>query len=283
MTNVVPILFAGGVAEATQEKVYHPNDSIVANSTNCFGKKYAKIPTSEIFIDPQYQRIQTESKVRELVRNWNEDLYEPIKVTYRDNKFFANDGGKRLRAQIAMGRRDVVCEICDENTIHAEAARYINQAKYVTRFRPKDTFKANLLLGDTVDTTLKAVCDEFCVSLPLDDSRDATGAVTNLSVVRNIIRVLGEGGLRWIFSIIRDCGWENAKRGYDRNIIEALKFIYMTYSDNLDAVASVITGYFTSNNIMPLTFKSTSVKNYPDISAPKAMRNELCKIVEQTR
>lgn len=144
----------------------YSNDVIIANAQNVYGKKYAIIPVSEIDIDPAYQRKQKDKSIMKLARGWDEELYDPIKVTYREGRFKVNDGGHRLLAQIANGRKNVVCQICGKSTLQDEATRFVRQDALTTKLKPIDTFKANIVIGEPVDTAIKRICDANMIAIP---------------------------------------------------------------------------------------------------------------------
>ena len=248
----------------------HPNDSIISNAQNLFGKRYALIPVSEIDVDYTYQRQQKDANVRNLAQNWNDEIYDPIKVTYRDNRFKAFDGGHRLYAQIMMGRGEVVCEICAEASLEAEAYRFVHQFDHVVRPKPVDTFNANVLLGDPVDCAIKKLCEKHNVTLAYKSTQKPR-TLTNLNRAREVVRICGEDCLAWIFEIVDECGWLEIPRGLSGFTIVLLRSMWQEFRNHRDAAKKAIINYLAVDPKMsPKTLAGISCGMRPDLSAAQA-------------
>lgn len=271
----------------------NPNDLIIMNAqTDLCGRKLALIPVSEIDVNMSYQRTQTKQAVNKLVANWDSDLYEPIRVIYRDGKFRAWDGGKRLAAQIIMGKTEVVCQICNTKTMdadmlwHEEIKRFKSQTECITKLRPVDMFRANLADGEPLETMIKSVCDEFGVTLKLDGERGwkQNKTITNISRFTSLAKTIKEDGIRWIFSLIHDMKMDReGYNGYNTAFIMALGFLYNDPVASHSVMAKRLIEYHLAKpevTVQHKTFswrsddyKYNARKAYPNCSDEQALVN----------
>ena len=78
-----------------------------------FNYEYKTVNTKDIFVDT-YQRKLDRNKVRKIVANFNNNIMNPIKVSYRDGKYFVFDGQHTEQALILMNDgkdTDVYCKV----------------------------------------------------------------------------------------------------------------------------------------------------------------------------
>lgn len=267
-------------AEETVRK-WNPNDSIISNAQIAQGRKYITVPITEIDIDMPYQREQSEAEVDKIIANWNEELYDPIKVAYRDGKFKAWDGGKRLRAQIKMGRVEVDCRLCSEKTLKEEAKSFVEQGKCTKKLTPKDTFRCNIVLGEEIDTIINEVCKTYRISVLSLRGGVSHLALGSISETRNVVRTIGKEGLEWIFDLINATGWRQWGFCYSSTIMRALKNIYEGHKDNTDKTFNQLVEKTKVYHITrPIDLQRNAVLKYPDLDKRMAITNYLEDIIE---
>ena len=255
-TTLAPVVFVSSEAlkEVNNTKVQrNPNDLIIMNAqTDICGRKLALIPISEIDTEMAYQRKQTSQAINKLVANWDNDLYEPIRVIYRDGKFRAWDGGKRLAAQIIMGKTEVVCQICNTGTMeadklwHEEIKRFKKQSECITKLRPVDMFRCNLADGEPIATMIKSVCDQYGVTLKLDGEKtwNKTKTITNISRFVGLAKLIGEDGIRWVFDLIHSMKMDReGYNGYNTAFVLALGEMYNNPIASRAAIANKLIAY----------------------------------------
>ena len=262
----------------------NPNDLIIMNAeVSRNGQRYAFIPVSEIDIDLDYQREQSEKAVDSLVAGWNEERYEPIHVAYRDGRFKAWDGGKRLRAQIKMGRDNVYCKLCNFDTLKAEITAYIEQGKYVTRISPIDLFKAKLFRGDEKPNMIKRVCDEYGVDIKLNKVKGGyiDKTITNISRFESIAGNVGENGLRWIFDTIHGMTLDMAgKYGCNTIVLCALGSMYANPIQSYATMGQKLAQFGIEHpNYTTRDYRVHARRNYPTLNEVPATVNLLESIV----
>lgn len=302
--KLAPVVFVSPEAlkaEAQTKMQRNPNDLIIMNAqTDLCGRKLALIPVSEIDSEMAYQRKQTAQAINKLVANWDNDLYEPLRVIYRDGKFRAWDGGKRLAAQIAMGKTAVVCQICNTETMeadklwHEEIKRFKKQSECVTKLRPVDMFRCNLADGEPLATMIKSVCDEYGVTLKLDGEKiyNKTKTITNISRFVELAKTIGEQGIRWVFDVIHSMKMDReGYNGYATAFVLALGEMYNNPIASHKIIADKLTVYQLEKPEVELfrckkcfswradDYKYNARQAYPNLSDKDALANFFKDIV----
>lgn len=285
--KLAPVVFVSPEAlkaEAKTKPQRNPNDLIIMNAeVSRNGQRYAFIPVSEIDIDLDYQREQSEKAVDSLVAGWNEERYEPIHVAYRDGRFKAWDGGKRLRAQIKMGRDNVYCKLCNFDTLKAEITAYIEQTKYVTRISPADLFKAKLFRGDEMPTMIKKVCDEYGIDIKLNGSRShhIVNTITNISRFQRTAQTVKENGIRWIFDTVKAMNLDKkGKDGYNTTFLMVLGAIYAHPIASFATIQNKLAEFGVAHPYWHTgSYRAAAKREYPTLNDEPAMVNLLESIV----
>ena len=285
--TLAPVVFVSSEAlkEVNNTKAQrNPNDLIIMNAeVSRNGQKYAFIPVSEIDIDMTYQREQTERATNKLIANWNEERYEPIKVAYRDGRFKAWDGGKRLRAQIKMGRENVYCRICDFETIKDEINSFIRSGECVTKIKPKEMFKAKLFLGEEQQVTIKKICDKYGISIEFDKSHGmcTDRKITNISQIEKMFSTIGEKGLDWVFDTIHEMTLDaEGKQGCNTILLRALGVIYSKPIDSYNSIQKALHEFALKHSSWHSTaYRVNAKREYPMLEDVSATVNLLESIV----
>lgn len=80
-------------------------DVILHNQQTIGGKQFGYVPLDAMFLDKRIQREQNMNKVNWLVRNWNANLMEPLKVSMHpeEKRCSIINGGHRYLAMQQLG------------------------------------------------------------------------------------------------------------------------------------------------------------------------------------
>ena len=70
-----------------------------------FQKEWRLVKPKEINIDPLYQRNLDEKRVAKMVKQYNPNLVNPPKVSFRDGKYWVFDGQHTIDAQKSQRRQ----------------------------------------------------------------------------------------------------------------------------------------------------------------------------------
>lgn len=281
-TNVLPAVFLSSDPNIAKR---NPNDSIVSNAQIVQGRKYITVPVTEIDIDMPYQRHQSEAAINKLVANWDEDKYEPIKVAYRDGRFKAWDGGKRLQAQMEMGRVEVDCRLCRETTLLEEAKSFAHQGDCVTKLKAADIYRCNILLGDPIDTAINDLCHKYCILVPVGRGKVSSHTLGSITEAREIVKAIGKDGFDWLLGFIHNSHWRFSGRAYASPVLRALKNVYLNHREELNTVSKKLAKRIESDeNIKSVAaWQKNSVLKYPEMDKRTAMHTYLEEIISQIK
>lgn len=97
---------------------------------NKFNFEYKQISSKCILSEPSYQRSIDFSRVKKIVSNFNPNLVNPIKVSFRDGKYYVFDGQHTLKALVARnGNKDLMvdCKVYYDMTLEDEARLFAEQ------------------------------------------------------------------------------------------------------------------------------------------------------------
>ena len=65
-----------------------------------FEYEYKKVNTKHIVVDGDYQRALNPQRVKRMVAEYNPNLVNAVKVSFRDGKYYCFDGQHTMKAQI---------------------------------------------------------------------------------------------------------------------------------------------------------------------------------------
>lgn len=94
-----------------------------------FSFEYKQISSKCLVVDDGYQRLLDFSRVKRIVSNFNPNLINPIKVSYRDGKYFVFDGQHTLKSLMTKNGGDLMvdCKVYYGMTYEDEARLFSEQ------------------------------------------------------------------------------------------------------------------------------------------------------------
>lgn len=208
-----------------------------------------------------------------MLDNWDSNKCDPITVNYRsDGFYYVINGQHRTEAAKAKGVNQIVCDVFVGLTLKEEADLFAGQYDGTTKLNPIDSYRANIIRGEEIDTLIKEICDKYGVSVTYDKAPKVLGSLT---VVRNIIKpsVTNSGGkssdarenvkiVDWIFDIFKQSGWESYKDTYNADMMQSLWYVWRNNQDILTTVKRKLIDFF--KNSSPKELKSLGNIEYPD-------------------
>ena len=236
-----------------------------------YSLKIASVPVSEMAVDSFYQRVAG-SNVKYLTKNWDSKKCDPLYVSYRNDKFYIMNGQHRYLAARERGITYLPCIIRTGLTQKQEAKVFVQQGMGTKKLSVYDTYKGNLLYGEEIDTKIEKVVNDYGLKIIDTNSRSLSrqkiGGITEL---RTIVKNFGDSCLRWIFDIIKECGWCQESNGYDVAVVRMLKNTYSDYykTDKLDEVKNIIINFLKRTN--PTKFKTHAMVEYQGLKERRAM------------
>lgn len=236
-------------------------------------KIFCCIPVKLLKIDHEMYQRPLQKSFKYLLDNWDGNKCDPITVNYRNDGFYyVINGQHRTIVAEMLGINQIVCDVFVGLTLKEEAELFVGQYDGTTKLNPIDSYRANIIRGEEVDTLIKEVCEKYGVSVTHDKAPKVLGSLT---VVRNIIKpsVTNSGGkssdarenvkiVEWIFDIFQQSGWEDYKDTYNADMMQSLWYVWRNNQDILVSVKRKLVEYF--KNSSPKGIKALGNIKYPD-------------------
>jgi len=239
-------------------------------------KKFALVPVELIEVNEAYQRTETSSskKINYLANNWDENAYEPIRISPHPETctFDVIDGFHRLSAAKLRGQTYIVCEIIDftglsrDLRVRAEAELFAGQTKGRNPLSPIEKHKANLLLGDPDCVALQQVLDKYGIELNQSrkgkrGGRSKKGKFAAYTAALRVIRVHGKEILDATIDILCNARWNLATDGFSQRNVRNISQLMILHPDYVDEIKEAMAKYLTP--MQPLELASTAHTAYP--------------------
>lgn len=183
-------------------------------------------------MDYTYQR---EIKHNGLVSRWDEDKSRLITLSYRKgvpDRLYIIDGQHRVDAAIKNGTEYLAAEIFIDLTQEDEARMFSTQNENTRRLKPIDTYKANLIYKDPVDSIIDEVCKKHGIGIGKKSKPKTLHALTK---PRDIVKIHGKECLEWILSMLDEAHWDVYNQPYTAAWLDNFCASYCGHMDNLDA------------------------------------------------
>lgn len=189
---------------------------------------FMTIPANGIEVNRLYQRDTHNAVINKIIRNFDYHNVNPIKVVYRDGKYYAFDGQHTvlaLRALFGDSFRvpcfvyDDIPTWCDEAALF-EACNSTARGKKVT---PAEVWKSRINRGEPVATRIAAICKAAGVPLVINGG-NAKG-IRALSAVENIYNSLGDVLFEETLRILKSA-WNCEQYSLDAQLLKGMaKFV----------------------------------------------------------
>ena len=200
------------------------------------------VPMSEIEIDNGYQREIDYRHVAEIVKDFNINELEPIKVNCRSGKKFCFDGGHRLQACIEMGYSLIPCRLYHVSR-EEEIELYIHQQENSKKTQIHEKWKGWKATSDPVVLEIQRFCDKHSFVI---NSKKSTKARWGISAIKGLVvcyNTIGAKELDDTLYIISKA-WEGAasstKKCIFMGIATVLHRCNVVEKADIDRMASVL-------------------------------------------
>ena len=235
-------------------------------------KIFCYIPVRLLRIDHEMYQRPLQKNFKYLLDNWDSDKCDPITVNYRsDGYWYIINGQHRTEAAKAKGVNQIVCDVFVGLTLKEEADLFAGQYDGTTKLNPIDSYRANIIRGEEVDTLIKGICDKYGVMVSHEKAPKVLGSLT---VIRRIIRSSKSTGgkmksakenvkiVDWIFDIFKQSGWEEYRDTYNADIMQCLWYIWNNNQKNHNTAKNRLIEFFSTCS--PKELKALGNIKYPD-------------------
>jgi hypothetical protein len=244
----------------------------ITNSVEVGNKIFCSIPIDQLRIDHDMYQRPLQRSFQHIMDNWDNDKCDPITVNYRnDGYFYVINGQHRTEAAKRRNIDSIVCDVFVGLTLKEEAELFAGQYDGNTKLSPVDSYKANLIRGEMVDTLVKGICDKYNVTVSRDKAPKVLGSLTT---IRRIIKpsksddnplAAAQENVKivdWIFSIFEESKWGEYKDTYNADMIQCLWYIWRNNQDALLSCKTKLIDYF--RNKSPKEIKALGNLKYPE-------------------
>lgn len=197
---------------------------------------------SQIKIDPLYQRDLDVKRVSKIVTEWNGDLFNEPKVSYRDGQFWVFNGQHSISTwQEKFGDKPMLCKVYKGMTWLEECEAFVAQNGISKDPTTSEKLKAakEARRPDVMAMVDGAELVGFKVSFR--NSKGTPNTICALGTLFKAFHKLGPDAYVDMLTAIRDA-WDGDPDAVCTQIINAMTVFYKTYKGNFkreDLVASL--------------------------------------------
>lgn len=182
-----------------------------------------------------YQRPVDNRKIARIISEFNEHKVNPIKVSFRDGKYWVFDGQHTLSVLKAKNNGEdcmAWCEVHFGLTYEQEARLFAEQNDNATRVDVMYKAKALYEASDPEIVNIKNIIESVGLELNFNKSKGLNKIIA-IRKVEQIYRTLGENGLRKVLYLIKKT-WDGESTSLDKEILGGVGLFVKTYKGEFD-------------------------------------------------
>jgi len=198
------------------------------------------INTKLILSDQSYQRPVDPVRVAQIVKNFDRNLVNPPKLSFRDGRYYVYDGGHTIAALKAKnGGRDLtlMCKVTYGLTRQDEAMLFEEQNGLARAIEVNYKLRSQFNRGEESVMSMVRIAEShgFLVDFAKGTMRNRIIAVGTLL---RVYKRLGASGYSILLSILRDA-WDGTPDSTKKEIIEGLAIFLDQYGGQYSRVTLV--------------------------------------------
>lgn len=202
------------------------NRQMALNTTS--DSLYQTLPCNSIKLAP-YQRKCDLLRVNKYAENFNQDLFEAIHVSFRDNQYWVIDGQHRLMLAKKLGMKTIVCQVHYGMSYEEEAKLFDlyngNESSKATTIHAK--INARIEYGDPATMEIKNIVESTGFIFGLDNSK-AINKIIATSTLTFIHKQIGCEGLRRVLFLIKQ-SWDGIYEAVDKCMLMGVYLFVKNY------------------------------------------------------
>jgi hypothetical protein len=176
-------------------------------STKNINYEFEIISIDIIEIDIEYQRIVSEIKVRNIIKNFDINAFGTLLVNIRDDgKYYLIDGQHRLCVAMRLNIEKVPCIVTNGLTQEEEANLFVQLNTNRYQAKSTDKMKARIISNDKKAIEMSDILQEYGLKFNLlnggSERMRKKGYINNISCIEKIYNQKGEKYLRLVLDII---------------------------------------------------------------------------------
>lgn len=187
---------------------------------------------SQIKVDPLYQRKLNVRRVDEIVKQWNGDLFNEPKVSYRDGQYWVFNGQHSNSAwQEKFGDKPILCKVYKGMTWLDECEAFIQQNGISKDPSQTEKLKAMKEAKYEDVTGMVAGAERVGYTVNFGLAKNDANTIVAIAKLYKAYMTLGPEAYIDMLAAIKGA-WENDPDAVDGRIITAMTVFYKTYGDS---------------------------------------------------
>lgn len=194
----------------------------------------ASLSPSMCEIDKDYQRSIDEKLVAKIVREWDDRVVRPLKVSRRaDGKYYVIDGQHTLAAwKIVHGNTPIPVQIYEGLTRVEEKDLFVKQSGTIHLLADSAKLRAEYQFGNTEVVDMVECAKLLGYYVDFDKRGKSPNTISAVSALYKAYKMLGRDNYINILTVMRNA-WGSDKNATDGGIIKGIAFLYKYYSDKI--------------------------------------------------
>lgn len=197
--------------------------------------KIMQLNTKELCVDHSYQRLFKPSKVGKMLKEWDDKLVNPPKVSRRDGKYWIFDGQHTVAAlKTRNGGNDltITCRVYYNMTFKEEAEVFAKQFGAATSLSKDESLRALYNAKTDWVTEMVETCEAHRCIVAFSGTR-ANYRCNALSKLEKLFKNLDKRIFCDTLDVIADA-WDGQKEGYSTHVMGGIALFLNTYSGEYD-------------------------------------------------
>ena len=212
--------------EPVPEDVFYINPGVDKN-----------IYTNQLTSGLPYQRPVDEKEVDRLIKEWDERLFDPLTVSFRDGKFNVVDGQHRVAALRRMNEGSdvlVACKVYSGMNYKQEADFCYKLDKAKKRLSLSQSTNALAESGTNAEiSAVKKLVEDCGFTWALNRKTGRTGEITATRAILNAYRLLGGAAFTRLLELLH-ATWNGSHQSLTAFVISGSALFLKTYETEID-------------------------------------------------
>ena len=228
----------------------------------------ACVPLSICFVDPRYQGMRSHKRLNRLDLHFDKRKLAPITLVphYEEYRFAVVDGQGRTIVAPRKGMDRLFATILMDapedpvERLKFEAEYFIGQDSEIEPVSSLEKHLARVIIGDPTATTLDKLLKRYDIKFTQSPGNRKESVLGSYPTTYEIAK-RGEKCLDFIFSIIKNAGWNHEKNGYGTFVMIPLERMWVEHSEDRERIDNFLSDYLRQIN--PSIFNTEAKVTYP--------------------
>lgn len=198
---------------------------------NCY---MTSIRPSLLKVDQKYQRETELKAVKKIVKNWDEMLVNPPKVSSReDGSYYVFDGQHTVAAWIEVhGDEPIICRVYTGLTESQEKDLFVKQNGVVTNVKSREKLRAEYNFDNPEITDMVKCAMLLGLTVKFDTPTNGDNVINAVECLNSIYKRLGRDNFINVLTVIKNT-WNGEKSSLTRGILSGVAFIYEHFNERV--------------------------------------------------